>query len=367
MAFSHHPKVLLAQKKFANFGIPTPLHEQIPLDSTLLHHFFTKQSYDLWERYCAVKYILHTQEKHSSYQLLQYHDNLFINAMRLHIDRTARKKLYTHTDLFEAVAQNNITSDQHIILWDKEWLFDNWKKRRYKPYDLYTIANSLDALVYKYSLLQSKKSDMLQEMYNRFLIFLGIWEGEATAFFRDYQQENLQVDNLYSNLTFRRTSRVRERWKQASSSMFHHLDPQDAIIIEKQIEQLDHILTSPFILQYKWGQRQDRFTIQPLDTYTERADIIQFFDAYKITILSVLDKNQPQLQGFPLIDKLKIPLQRWKDIKVSNTPKICIIAPSKQAAQQLIISLHKSDAYKDCFLAAEHITGGAGKIIQQTT
>jgi hypothetical protein len=95
-------------------------------------------------------------------------------------------------------------------------------------------------------------------------------------------------------------------------------------------------------------------------------DITQFFQGFHTTYLSAIDTKIPPLpiQDMPGIQSKNI--VKRKDIKVGNEPKLCIIAPSKSAAQQLLMSLHKSSAYKECFLAAEHVTGGAGKIIQQT-
>lgn len=62
LAFSHHPKVLFAQKKYAKMGIMTPLHEQVVFDMSTLHAFFTKKTYEEWERFCAMKYILHATQ-----------------------------------------------------------------------------------------------------------------------------------------------------------------------------------------------------------------------------------------------------------------------------------------------------------------
>jgi hypothetical protein len=69
----------------------------------------------------------------------------------------------------------------------------------------------------------------------------------------------------------------------------------------------------------------------------------------------VLDKKAPPL-AIPGNTITPRPIVKWKDIKVGDTPKICIISPSKPAAQQLITSLHKAKVYGDCFLAAEHVT-----------
>ncbi len=363
--FSHHPKVLLAQKKLAKQGIMTPIYEQVALDSTTLHEFLTKQTYVARERHCAVKYILHSQENHNSFHALNHNDNVFLQAMRLQVDRTIRKKIYTQQDLFEAVAQWHIPHEQHIIMRDKEWLFDNWKRWKYKPYDLYDLATLLDAFVYKYTLL-GKKVWPLEQLCNTYHIFLWCRGWEAWKICSDASTEKINISSVADSTYFYKTNDLWGSCNTLLAACMPYYDQQDLVLIEKHYETISKLFDNPAVIQRKRWQRQERFLIQPEDTYTSRDDIVTFFEPYTISFLSVIDNKFPTIAILPeTLPRQKV-IQRRKDITVTENPKICIIAPSKQAAQQLIVSLHKSDAYKDCFLAAEHITGWAGKIIQQT-
>lgn len=365
LAFSHHPKVLLAQKRLAKLWVMTPLHEQIAFDSQTLHHFFTKQSYLLRERYCAIKYILHAQENHSSYQIINNNDTLFTHAMRLQIHRDIRKKIYTHTDLFEAVDQGNIPPEQHIIMRDKERLFDNWKRRKYKWYDLYELATLLDAFVYKYELLWVK-TDILAHMRDTYYIFLWIFWWEAAKLCLDAQTENVSLLSINESTYFYKSMSMRRHIESYLTASHTFYDTQDIVLLEKHYNHIATLLDNPVIIQRKRAQRQEWFMLQPEDSYTTRDDIHTFFDRYNVSYFSALDTKIPPLTTLPWDLLQRTSIQKRKDITVWSNPKLCIIAPSKQAAQQLIVSLHKSSAYKDCFLAAEHITWWAWKIIQQT-
>ena len=363
--YSHFPKVLLTQKRLAKTGIMTPLHEQVALDSKTLHQFLTKQSYESREWHCAVKYLLHTQENHSSYHTINTHDSVFLQAMRLQVDRAIRKKLYTHQDLFEAVDQWHIPPEQHIIIWDKERLFDNWKRWKYKAYDLFDLATILDAFVYKYTLLWNKTWP-LEQLRSAYYIFLWCWAWEAAQLCSDMQAEKASLPSITDSRYFHKTAKLWEACLVHLQACMPYYDTQDLVLIEKQSDHISGLFANPVVIHRKWGQWQERFLIQPEDTYTAWDDIITFFQTYTVSFFSTIDKKLPIISTFvQTLPKQKV-IQKRKDITVTSTPKVCIIAPSKQAAQQLIVSLHKSDAYKDCFLAAEHITGGAWKIIQQT-
>lgn len=76
--------------------------------------------------------------------------------MRVEVARTKRKKLYTHTDLFEAISEKSVPQGERIVLRDKERVFDNWKRWKYTAYDFYEFGTLLDALVYKYELLEQE-------------------------------------------------------------------------------------------------------------------------------------------------------------------------------------------------------------------
>lgn len=364
-AFSQHTKALLAQKRLSKIGITTPLHEQIIFDTNMLHHFFTKKQYEERERHCAVKYILHTEEKHSSYHCINRNDTIFVAAMKLHIIRPPRKKLYTHYDLFSCIENNIIDTSQHIVIWDKESVLDSWKKWKYKTHDLYHLADYIDALVYKYTFLWHKISP-LQKLQNFIDIFLGIWTWECHAYCHENKVEIIKIDTIDTHLSFSKSIQL---WSQYDIYLEHckHLyAPHDMSLLEKRQDSIKTLFQNPLTITRKWANHQERFTLQAQYNYASRYDIESFFSAYTVTYLSVLDRKLPEIERLPH-NLRKTPLERRQDVKVKNKPRLCLIAPSKQIAQELILSLHNSNEYKDCLLAAEQITGWAGKIIQQAS
>lgn len=362
-AFSHPPKVLLTQKRLVQQWSMLGIHEQHSFDANMLHTFFTKKSYQEREWFCALKYFTHVQQKHKSYHTLNYYDRLFLQTMLSTNSSAPTKRLFTHQEIFNHIDKLSLPPETHIVLYDKEWLFDSWKKRRYSAIDLYNMADILEWFCYKYKLLGNK-----HEILDRFLasryIFTWVFTWEWVAFSKDIDNENIRIDNYDSNISFYKSGKVRWHIKAMKDSVLIELDTHDIILFEHAFNSIENILSAPFMLHCKRWQFMQRVTIQKVDTYISWNDIIDFFQWYSVSFLSVLDKK---LTPLPL-EKSDIPkkqIVKRKDVVVKDKPKICIIAPSKQAANQLIMSLHKSAAYKDCLLAWENITWGTGKIIQQ--
>ena len=120
--------------------------------------------------------------------------------------------------------------------------------------------------------------------------------------------------------------------------------------LEKEIQKIDAILTNPLTLTRKRSAYQTRFTIQPVDTYVETDEFYHFFETYQLRILSVLDNRIPAIK---LLDGESLPkdihettIRKRKEISLTAGEKVCIIAPGKAAAQQLLLSLHKSKVYE---------------------
>lgn len=389
IAFSHHPKALLAQKTYAKFGVLTPLYEQTPFDSELLWRLFTKKSFLPWEALCATKYFLHARENHSSFHVTSPTDALFLQSCRLPLSRNMRKKIFTHYDLFDAIENGNISRDQTITIFDKERLFDNRRRWKHKPYDLYTFATTLDAIIYKYKLLE-KNSETLEKLSSSFLIFIGFFSEESDKLYQDIHPQTqkekwreveieqqkaeqnvaVPVDDFSRNTYFYRSKTLRENIHSHLKDCSFFLAPDDMTTLEKEIQKIDLILKNPFTLTRKRSAYQTRFTIQPVDTYVEQDELQHFFETYQTRIFSTLDSRIPTIKmanGETLPkDICETKIYKRKDISLRAWEKICIIAPWKAAAQQLLLSLHKSNVYEWYFLAAEQVTGGAGKIIQQT-
>jgi hypothetical protein len=176
--------------------------------------------------------------------------------------------------------------------------------------------------------------------------------------------EEVRVDDVMSLLSFSRAMKVREKVENLMEICVVHYDATDIAQINRIMQQIDTMLKQPHTIARKRAHHEERYIIQPIDTYTSRDDITKVLAPYTTTILSVLDTKFPTISGLPLSLEPGV-LRKRKEIKINDQPKLCIITPSKKAAQDLLLSLHKSPAYADTFLAAENVTGGAGKIFQQ--
>lgn len=362
--FAHHQKVLLTQKKLAQQGSMLHIHEQHIFDDNLLHQFFTKKIFTEWEWRFAIKYHVHVFHKHKSLHATSPFDYMLLKALRWSSPITPSKKLFTHAEIFTHIDALSLSPETQIVLFDKEWLFDSWKKWRFQAIDLYIFAQICEAVQYKYE-LEKRDDSYIKNILFTCYIFIWFFTSEITSYIRDTSKENATIDNYSWSTYFTKSNKILAHLDALINQMATHIEPLDSIALEKAYHQVTKIISSPFVAQIKWSDYNQWIVIQPIDTYTTWDDIMQTMTWYNITVLSVLDTKFPALpiNKDTLISK---PIVKRKDIVVWDIPKICIIAPSKAAAQQLITSLHKSNAYKDCFLAGEHITWWAWKIIQQT-
>ena len=361
--FAQHQKVLLTQKKLAQQGSMLHIHEQHIFDDTLLHHFFTKKVFAEWEWRFAIKYHVHVFHKHKSLHATSTSDYMLLKALKWSTTLAPTKKLFTHAEIFTHIDSLSLSPETQIVLFDKEWLFDSWKKRRFQAIDLYSFAQICESVQYKYE-LENRNDIYIKKILHSRLIFIWIFTQEIACYIRDYNKETMTIDNYWWSLYFTKSNKIIHHITQLIKDMAPYIESYDCATIEKSFNQIHSLLSSPFSAQMKWSDYNQWVILQPIDTYTSWDDIVQMLTGYNVTILSVLDTKFPSLPLPPdqIISKAIV---KWKDIVVWNIPKICIIAPSKAAAQQLVMSLHKSNAYKDCFLAWEHITGWAWKIIQQ--
>lgn len=362
--FAQHQKVLLTQKKLAQQWTMLHIHEQHIFDDTLLHHFFTKKIFVEWEWRFAIKYHVHVFHKHKSLHATAATDYMLLKALKWQATLSPTKKLFTHAEIFSHIDTLSLSPETQIVLFDKEWLFDSWKKRRFQAIDLYTFAQICESVQYKYE-LENRNDTYIKNILNSRLIFIWVFTQEIMCYIRDYNKDNMTVDNYWWSLYFTKSNKIINHITQLIKEMAPYIESYDCATLEKSFNQISSLLSSPFSAQIKWSDYNQWAILQPIDTYTSWDDIVQMLTWYNVTILSVLDTKFPALP-LPPDNIISKAIVKWKDIVVWNIPRICIIAPSKAAAQQLVMSLHKSNAYKDCFLAWEHITGWAWKIIQQT-
>ncbi len=361
--FAQHQKTQLAQKKLAAKGIMLPLHEPQIFDKTLLHALFTKKEIESWERHVIVKYIVHCIHWHKSYHAVNRYDYMILQACSSLSQYASHRKLFSHNELFNALQTLSLPTDTQIIIYDRERLIDSWKKWRYNSIDLYWLADSIEAILYKHTLL-GQKTESLETLLSTLYIFIGLFSSEVSDYIKYYKAEKILVERYSQSLHFQRSKKIWDRFCEKISGLANHLQMSEYTLIEKRFSRIQSILSAPFSATNKRSDYAQRIILQENDTFVSRSDITELLQWYSHTILSVLDKKLPIL---PIQWNKITPreIAKWKDIKVLENPKICIISPSKPAAQQLITSLHKSKVYWDCFLGAEHVTGGAGKIIQQ--
>jgi hypothetical protein len=209
-----------------------------------------------------------------------------------------------------------------------------------------------------------KSYEKVGQILSTWYIFVWVFTDETMWLCKDTQTDKVRVDVIWNSLYFSRSQHIWSTLVWYMHDIHIYLDGSDMAIFEKAFQKISDLLAAPCTLTHKRWYHQDRILIQSVNTYVSRDDIQQFFAWYSVSFLSCLDPSlKPiQVQVSGVIPK---PLVKRKDVAVSDSPRLCIIAPSKPAAQQLILSLHASKAYTDCLLAAEHVTWWSGKIIQQ--
>ncbi|MEI7477581.1 MAG: hypothetical protein WCJ81_03545 [bacterium] len=201
-------------------------------NTELLHALFTKQTYEPRERYCIIKYFLHAKEHHGSYHCVGPNDFRFLRACSLSNSRTTVKKLYTHYDLFTAIEEKNIPTDQTIVLYDKDWLFDSWKKRRHRPYDPYYLVEHLEALEYKYALLK-KDTTAITTLLSKLLIFIAIRSSECNQLCIDANIDIIPIDDISHNTYFFKSTHIRQHiheYREKTKAMY---ELEEAMVLER--------------------------------------------------------------------------------------------------------------------------------------
>lgn len=375
---SHHPKAVMLQKEATSIGITTSIYDQTFLDHDLLHRFFTKAAFTDSERYCAIKYIMHTSQHHGSYHAVNASDHRRVRALQLTTPVASSRRIYQHHQLFQACSDGLIPHQTQIILMDKEWLFNNRQKRKYGPTEIYHLADQIEAIIYKYTLLE-QNTHAREQLLHALYIFLGVWEGACQQLFADMRiglqrdrrpnaspttqpksqpvkiptshttPEEIRVDHFFENSYFTQASALWTQLRAHVDTCFQEYGVSDSVRVEQMRNTINERLSHPVTIIHKRAHHEDRYTIQPVDTYTSRDDIMQFFTEFELTVISVLDSKLPTVPFLPE-SLLPAPLLKWKEMVVSDSPRLCLLAPSKRAAQELFMSLHKSKAYADTFL-----------------
>lgn len=204
---------------------------------------------------------------------------------------------------------------------DKERLFNNRQKRKYGPTELYHLADQLEAIIYKY-VLQGRNTQKREEFLAAVYIFLGVWEGECRQLFADMRRvpnkriqtvsptttsktgnkpdynakaETIRIDDFFSTTYFARAAALRTCLRPHMDICFHEYDVGDTTRIDQTLTQIDTRLHHPITIIHKRAHHDDRYQFEPVDTYTSRDDIVQFFAEYELTVLSVLDPKLPSL------------------------------------------------------------------------
>lgn len=360
--FAQHQKVLLAQKRLAQQGIMYHIHEPQTFDTDLLHRFLTQKQFTEAERKFIIKYHVHVDSNHKSFHAINPTEFKILKALLVVNQQRSTRKLYTHADIFTQVSSLSLNPDSHIVLYDKEWLLDSRRKWRFQPVDLYQFADTVESCICKYTLL-GKDTIALQKLLSWWYIFVGIFTAEAIQLSRDCNKDICSVDDFWQSTYFFTSRKLANNIAWYIQLAEASCDTIDFIDIQQKYNTIVQLLQAPLQIHAKWSDFAQWVLLQPVDSFASWDDIERLFDGYAVTYVSVLDTWLPELHTANNITPKTI--VKRKDLVVSDTPKICIIAPSKAAAQQLVMSLHKSKVYKDCFLWAEHITGWAGKIIQQ--
>lgn len=149
-------------------------------DKKLLSLFFHKKKFDEQELFFAIKYYFHAFSEHSTIDLNSPADWKIYHALKEKKSKgeTKSAEILTHEQLYEKLREQDIMPYTNIFFFDQDWRYDTHMKWEQKPFDLYTLLQITESLIYRDQLLSTKESAWTP-LHTKLVIFIGIWQTEV--------------------------------------------------------------------------------------------------------------------------------------------------------------------------------------------
>lgn len=366
-AFSQRHKTQIAKQLLHDIGlthIDTGVHHTF--DKRLLTLFFQKNNHDEQELYFALKYYFHAFSEHSTIDLNSTYDRKIYHALKekLSGNWTRSAELLTHEQLYEKMRDQDIMPYTSIFFFDQDRWYDTHMKWEQKPFDLHTLLQITDSLIYRDNLTTPGKTSIRTELHTKLVIFIGIRQTEVAVLMKDVSNSMVEIDNIPENTYFYKTNLIISQISALITSLETHTDTDDYTIVKDKRQRFIAIISWSCGIMTKLQWNEVRFVVKALHSFLEYSEFQQFFDTYQTLFLSHIKKDRPLLIHTTSEKTAKIPLLEWpwKEKLDLDKKNIYVFSNNKPTSQELLVRLHnhKPALHK---VHWENITGWKGKNI----
>ncbi len=286
--------------------------------------------------------------------------------------------LSTHQWLFGYIWDpDNQYQDYEILFFDAEWRYKSYNLFLSRPLDMYYTLNFLETLIYKQNLNHqistnnTKKSDLLDQFYLSFQIFIGQLFIDSKHLFTGNNLEVIQSNPIINNPDFYKSMLLWQQIRQNLDKIQPEIEEKDFSILKKQFLHIDRIFDTVIDIHKKMAGDTMNFVYSEHTKYTSWSEFIEIFPS-NIFFFSTSDKNAETL--FPDIDfQTQIPTKKiWlyqnileyiQNLDNTKIQKIFILSTRKNESSQIFESLYKNNLHKQYTIVAENITWWVGKNI----
>lgn len=286
LAFSNLQKLDITKNLLNDMGLKNIgfLKDEQLIDYEKFEKFFNKPSFSNEEVKFIIKYYSHLDQGLGLLDLNCKTDYQIYHTLKNTKSKTRYPiVLATHQGLFSHFQEGeNEYQDYDIFFLDAERRYKSYNFFLARPVDMYYTLTLLENLIYKQHFQQEINSstnppELLEHFYTSFQIFIGQLFMESKGFFVHTQAENIQVNPITTDPSFYKTNLLRKQIKENYEELKAELEPQDFLLLEKQILHIDTIFNTVITIQKKMNNADMYFVYSENTQYTSRSEFVEIF------------------------------------------------------------------------------------------
>lgn len=131
-----------------------------------------------------------------------------------------------------------------IFFFDQDRRYDTHMKWEQKPFDLHTLLQITDSLIYRDKLLQPSHISPREAIHNTLVIFIGIWQTEIAGLLKDVSNSAVEVDNMLENTYFYKCKLLLEQMSQTFADLENKVEADDYRIFMEKRERFISIISA---------------------------------------------------------------------------------------------------------------------------
>lgn len=246
-SFSQRNKIHIAKNLLHEIGltqVDTGVHHTF--DTDLLGLFFKKKQKDQQELYFAIKYFYHAFMGHGNIDLNNMYDRKIYHALKENDINNGIKpvELLTHEQLYEKMRAQEIIPYTTIFFFDQDRWYDTHMKREQKPFDLHSLLQITDSLIYRDKLLHPSKTSPWEAIHTKLVIFIGVRQTEIAGLLKDVSNSTVEVDNMLENTYFYKCKLLLNQMSETFNSLEKNVESEDYRVFIEKRNRFIHIISN---------------------------------------------------------------------------------------------------------------------------